>query len=291
MRICRFERGKSVRIARVFPSQNNFTPTDELAFIGLPPFREMIPEHDEVHVSCTFTWDREYCNYLVSAWRDVTDKPVKIGGPALSSPCDDFVAGRYIKQGVTFTTRGCNNNCPWCFVPKREGKLREMPIVPGNIIQDNNFLQASKSHKDKVFEMLRTQKTICFKGGLEAALIDEHFINGISNLRIAALWLACDTDGAFPTFKKAVEKLIRAGYNRNKIYAYVLIGDDMEKNEARLREVYNAGAMPFAQLFQDDCMRKGDYSDEWKRFARSWSRPAAINAHMKRGTDYHDFKT
>jgi hypothetical protein len=227
----------------------------------------------------------------VSAWRDVTDKPVKIGGPALSSPCDDFVAGRYIKQGVTFTTRGCNNNCPWCFVPKREGKLREMPIVPGNIIQDNNFLQASKSHKDKVFEMLRTQKTICFKGGLEAALIDEHFINGISNLRIAALWLACDTDGAFPTFKKAVEKLIRAGYNRNKIYAYVLIGDDMEKNEARLREVYNAGAMPFAQLFQDDCMRKGDYSDEWKRFARSWSRPAAINAHMKRGTDYHDFKT
>ena len=33
----------------------------------------------------------------------------------------------------------CNNNCPWCIVPKIEGKLKELPIVPGNIIQDNNF--------------------------------------------------------------------------------------------------------------------------------------------------------
>ena len=280
-----------MKIVRVFPSRNNFTPTDDYTFIGWPPFRQMIPEHDEVHVSCTFTWDVEYCKELAGAWKDVTVKAVRLGGPAFNSPYEGFTAGRYVKKGVTFTTRGCNNNCPWCFVPKREGKLIEMPIVPGNIIQDNNFLQASKAHKEKVFEMLKTQKTVCFKGGLEAALIDEHFINGISSLRISELWLACDTDAALPGFKKAVDKLRIAGYNRNKIYAYVLIGDNMVQNENRLREVYNTGAMPFAQLFRNDSPVKNEYSEEWKRFHRMWSRPAAIYAHMERGTDYHDFNT
>lgn len=41
------------RIIRVFPSRTSYTPEDEYVFIGMPPF--IIPEHDEVHISCTFT--------------------------------------------------------------------------------------------------------------------------------------------------------------------------------------------------------------------------------------------
>ena len=141
-----------------------------MVFIGLPPFDIFVPEHDEVHVSCTFTWDKAYCETLVHQWEGVTSKPVKLGGVAYGSPANDFVQGMYVKKDIIFTTRGCNNYCPWCIVPKTEGKLRELPILQGNIIQDNNFLMASVAHKNKVFEMLRTQKGICFKGGLQADL-------------------------------------------------------------------------------------------------------------------------
>ncbi|MBE6784169.1 MAG: hypothetical protein E7536_09195 [Ruminococcaceae bacterium] len=260
-----------------------------MAFIGMPPL--IIPEHDEIHVSCSFTWDKAYCEELAFQWEGRTNKPVKLGGPAFGSPAEDFVQGLYIKKNIIFTTRGCNNNCPWCCVPKLEGKLKELPICEGNWIQDNNFLQADRSHKDKVFEMLKHQKAICFKGGLEADLIDEHFINGISGLRIAELWLACDTDARLPEFKKACEKLKSAGFNREKIKSYVLsYGKDRDKDEARARAVYEAGAMPFVQLYRDFSDTKTEYSSDWNRWARMWQRPAATRAHMEKGTDYKDFE-
>lgn len=277
-------------IIRVFPRRTSYTPDDDMVFIGMPPL--IIPEHKEVHISCAFTWDKEYCKELAFQWEWRTDKPVKLGGPAFNSPAEDFVQGLYIKKNIIFTTRGCNNNCPWCCVPKLEGKLKELPICEGNIIQDNNFLQANRAHKDKVFEMLKHQKGICFKGGLEADLIDNHFINGISNLSIKELWLACDTDARLPEFKKACEKLAKAGFNRNKINCYVLsYGKDRDKDEARARAVYEAGAMPFVQLYRDFSDTKTEYDADWNAWARMWQRPAATRAHMENGTDYKDFRT
>lgn len=270
-----------MNILRVFPKRTSYTPDDALAFVGMPPMRFMIPEHDEVHISCTFTWDMDEAEELAFQWEGVTDKPVKVGGVAYHSPVDNFVPGMYIKKNIIFTSRGCNNNCRWCGVRQIEGTLRELPIYEGNVIQDNNFLQCSRQHKDKVFDMLRTQHGICFRGGLEPDLIDDHFISNIQSLRIAELWLACDTDGALPTFKKACKKLTDAGYDRNKIKCYSLIGHNMEKEEARNREIYNAGAMPFSQLERDFSRHKTEYSKEWRDFERMWQRPAATKAHMK----------
>jgi len=272
-----------------------------MAFIGEPSEHHRIPEHREVHISCTFTWDKKLCEHLAYHWEGQTNRPVKLGGPAYGSQADEFIPGMYIKAGITYTTRGCNNQCPWCRVPLVEGRLREITIHQGNIIQDNNFLQASRAHKDKVFDMLRTQKGICFKGGLSAELIDDYFCETLRSLyytrgtkkhsRISELWLACDTDDALPKLKQAAAKLTAVGFNREKIKCYVLIGDDMKKNKVRLHEVYNAGAMPFAMLYRGFADTKDKYDEVWEAFARSWMRPAAIKRHMKSGTHFMDFST
>lgn len=283
------------RIIRVFPHQNSYTPDDDYAFVGMPPMQIFIPEHDEIHVSCTFTWDKKLCEELAYQWEGQTNKPVKLGGVAFGSEVKGFEQGMYMKKNIIFTTRGCNNNCLWCCVPKNEGKLVELPICQGNIIQDNNFLQASKHHKDKVFEMLKTQRGICFKGGLEADLVDEHFCENLASLgasKVKELWLACDTDARLPEFKKACEKLKKVGFNRNKIHCYVLsYGKNRDKDKARAREVYEAGAMPFVQLYRDFSDTKTEYSADWNRWARMWQRPAATRAHMEKGTNYDDFGT
>ncbi len=280
-------------IIRVFPKRTSYTPDDDYTFVGMPPAisDSFIPEHREIHVSCIFSWDKAYAEDLAFQWECRTDKPVKLGGPAFGSPAEDFIQGMYIKPNIIFSTRGCNNNCPWCCVPKLEGPLRELPITPGNIIQDNNFLQARRCHREKLFAMLKTQRLICFKGGLEANLVDDHFVEAVRGLRIDEMWLACDTDGSLQYFKKACAMLVKAGFNREKIKCYVLIGDDMDKNEARLQEVYHAGAMPFAQLYQPYEGKKKRYSDDWNKFHRMWSRPAATRAHVEKGTRYQDFST
>lgn len=272
------------KIIRVFPKRTSYTPIDKYALIGYPMFNDeqLIPPHDEIHISCVFTWDRDKCRKLQAAWTDQTNKPVLLGGPAFESPAKDFKQGMYLNQNMVFTSRGCNNNCSFCCVPKLEGKLKEISICEGNVIQDNNFLQCNKFHKENVFEMLKHQSQISFKGGLQADLIDDAFINNLQSIRLKELFIACDSDSGINRMKKAVEKLKRAGLRQRQINCYALIGDDMDKNEARLREIYNAGAIPRAQLFQPYEDEKKRYSKEWRLFEKQWQRPAATVSHMEK---------
>jgi Fe-S oxidoreductase len=259
-------------IIRVFPHRNSYTPTDDMAFFEEPGL--FIPKHDEVHVCCVFTWDKERCVWLKRQWEVATDKTVKLGGPAYDDAGGDFIPGMYIKRGIVFTSRGCPNKCGFCAVPIREGALRELPIIEGNIIQDNNFLACSKKHREKAYKMLTTQKQVEFRGGLEAGRLTDWDIEQMRGLRIRKLYFAADSDAAVPTIKKTAARLLAAGYKRDHLHCYVLTGDDMVKNEARLIAVCEAGMMPFAQLYQPIDRPLIEYSREWKRFARLWSRPA-----------------
>lgn len=270
-----------MKIARVFPHKKSvFTPTDPDCYFGKPPVWEL-PKYDEVHISVVFTWDKEWAETLALYWRKKGSWEVKIGGPAYGSPCIDFIPGRYVAPGVIFTSRGCPNKCSFCFVPKIEGDFRELPIVPGNIIQDNNILACSDAHWDKLMSMLRTQRGIEFKGGLEARRLTEKRILDLRSLRIKSLWLACDSHSDIPTSTAAIRKLTKVGFTYSHIYVYCLCGKDEEEEEARMHQVFLAGGVPFAQLYQSPDNKKLEYSPEWKKFRKYWSRPASIKSGLK----------
>ena len=262
-------------IIRVFPRRTSLTPSDPYAFVGDPPLWR--PEAEQVLVSCCFIWDKGEALRLQQAWGQYY-RHVELGGPAFGSD-GEFVPGQFVKQGVTFTTRGCNSRCPWCLVPEREGRLRELPITPGYIIQDNNLLQASRGHIEQVFAMLRSQrKAAVFSGGLEAALMTDWVAEELQGLRIDSLFLACDTEAGLKPLRKAFTKL--SFLPRRKLRCYVLIGfqgESIGEAEARLEAVWEAGALPFSQLYQpaDSWI---EYSPAWKALDRTWSRPAAMFA-------------
>ena len=267
------------RILRVFPRRTSFTPTDAMAFVGEPPL--MRPQADEVHVSVTFTWDRERGEHLAAAWRQYYPV-VRLGGPAYGSPAGAFTPGMYVRESVTFTSRGCNHSCPWCLVPTHEGHLSiPGPIPPGWIVQDNNLLQCPREHILRVADMLQAQhRAITFSGGLETRLIDDWVVaNLLWETDIKAVFLACDTVGALRPLLTAVARL--SFLRRDQLRCYVLIGrETMPEAKTRLRAVWDAGCLPFAQLYQppDEWIQ---YSPEWRALARTWSRPAATKALMR----------
>jgi hypothetical protein len=58
-------------IIRVFPTRTSNTPTDEYAFFDVPGL--FIPDHDEVHISCCFTWDKPKAEYMAAQWETSRD--------------------------------------------------------------------------------------------------------------------------------------------------------------------------------------------------------------------------
>lgn len=274
-----------MRIARVFVSKTNMSPRDDNAYFGMPGL--YTPKYDQVHISVTFTWDLPKVEILKQEWSRYGQ--VKVGGPALEDAGDEFVAGQYLKEGVTITSRGCpydSSRCPFCFVPKREGQIRELPIVPGNIVQDNNLLACSKTHRDKVFAMLRMQKRIDFAGGLEAGRVTDSVIEQLRSLKIHQIWLSYDRAERKADLVRVVEKLKRY-FPRDKIRCYVLIGyqgDTLTEAEGRLKEAWDIGTLPFAMRYRTSAGQwEGTYlfnERQWNLLTRKWTRPAATKASM-----------
>jgi len=264
---------------RVFPRRTKWTPDDDLAFIGDPGL--FLPENQPVRISCSFTWDIPEIERLYRAWSAYYDD-VEIGGPAFGDPGAEFEPGVFLKKGITITSRGCPKECPWCFVHPREGDIRELVIKDGWILQDNNILACSFEHVQAVFKMLARQPVpITFHGGLDAEFLTERHVPLFDMIRFRELWFACDHLGAVSHLEKAGE--LFSHLHRNKKRCYVLVGFEGEKlhhAERRLEKVWDLGFLPFAMPYQGD--EKTVYDDDWKRLIKTFSRPAATKAHMKR---------
>jgi len=263
-------------IIRVFPQRTSYTPTDEFAFVGRPPF--LRPDANEVHISCTFTWDKPLAENLANDW-DQYYTNVKVGGPAYDDKGGEFIPGMYLKQGEVITSRGCPNKCSYCFVPKREGSLRLLEIKDGLDILDNNLLACPRPHIEAVLDMLERQKRqVMFRGGLDARLFEEWFADRICEIGLKQAFFAYDRpkddEALYPVFKMLRER----GCSRHKLYCYVLVGykDDTPENALkRLKWVVSQGATPFAMYYRSADEKK-ETPIEWRRFIKAWSRPGAI---------------
>jgi hypothetical protein len=255
-------------VIRVFPRRTKLTPIDELVFIGDPPlFR---PPEMPVRVSVTFTDDIAEGKRLARAWVQYYSD-VQVGGPAFDDPGAEFVPGRFLRQGITTTSRGCIRNCPFCLVPKREGGIRELPIMPGHEVQDNNLLACSRKHIKAVFDMLRGQHAVRFSGGLDTRLLQDWHRPLLDSIKIEAMFFACDDPRQVKPLERASK--ILDGISIGKKQCYVLIGFDMNETlaqaEARCAKVYELGFLPFAMLHQN---RKAER--EWRTLQKHWCRPA-----------------
>jgi hypothetical protein len=262
-----------MKLIRVFPRRTSFTPDDPYVFIGYPTL--WLPDADEVHVSVTFTWDIPEAQRLVDAWSQHY-AVVKIGGPAFGDVGGEFTPGMYVKQGVTFTSRGCIRHCPWCLVPSREGSLRLLDIKPGWILQDNNILATPKDHQMGVYAMLRTQrKAATFSGGIDARLVDDWTAEQFRALRIKEVFLAADTEASLKPLKEATDLLGFLG--RYKLRCYVMVGrnETIAQARERLEAVWQSGCLPFCQLYRP-ADHEVTYSHEWRALQREWARPAAM---------------
>lgn len=269
---------------RVFPRRTTHSPLDSLAFFGPPPLEQFRPPIQPVRVSCVFTWDRPRAEALAAEWRAYYPD-VQVGGPAYDDTGGDFEPGHFLEYGYVITSRGCPNKCDFCFVPKREGGLRSLPIKEGWIVLDNNLLACCDSHIEAVFMMLRYQnRCVKFTGGFESRRITRRVISLLQSVKLpqqnAALFLAYDKPWQDKVVRSAADRLRKAGMCRRQIGCYVLCGyegDTPGQAAERCEYALSFGALPFAMIYRDES--GNEPSGDWRQIRAHWIRPAQI---------YHD---
>ncbi len=174
------------------------------------------------------------------------------------------------------------HNCPFCFVPKIEGELRELPITDGHILQDNNLLACSDKHIKDVFAMLKRQtEPLKLTGGMEAAKLKEWHAKALLDLKPQAIYFAYDLPKELEPLHEAGKTMHAAGFapltKSHCLRSYVLCGykgDTFSKAEKRMMDTINAGFMPFAMLYRD---AKGRTDLSWRKFQRFWDNPMLIH--------------
>jgi hypothetical protein len=138
---------------------------------------------------------------------------------------------------ILFTSRGCIRSCPYCIVPKLEGKIHGVVedlkryIYPDHkriILWDNNFF-AVPNWKKILNELLDIGLPVDFNQGIDARLVDDEKAHMIADLRTPLIRTAFDNIGDKRALTNAIEILSKNGIRRRKIFIYTLYNFYNEK--------------------------------------------------------------
>lgn len=279
------------KLMRIFPRRTKATPLDDMArspkdkLLPFPRYVGYVDEADEIHISVTFTQDIPKAEMLAEQWKHVA--PVFVNGKAYGHDGLDFVPGKYIKPGYTFTSRGCPRRCWFCSVWKTRGSATPIPITDGWNILDDNLLACPEDHVRAVFAMLKRQgRQIEFTGGLEALALQDYQVGLLADMRPRPnCFFAYDPGDPFETLQSAAARMIAAGFTScsHRLRTYVLIGypkDTFALATQRLEQMISIGFTPHAMLWQPEtpAAEKWRPAPEWGKFQRMWARPAIIHA-------------
>lgn len=192
---------------------------------------------------------------------------------------------------IGFLTRGCIRHCPWCVVPKKEGRIRpyktwrEIKRQDSRkiVFMDNNVL-ACPHGIEQMRDMTGQDVRIDFNQGLDARLIDDEIADMLSRLKwIRFIRMSCDTDAMLDIVTGAIRRLQARGVKPYRVFVYLLV-QDVTSAERRAIALRDVGAEVFAQPYRD-FTTNSEPAPELKRLAR-WINHKAIFKTVKCFNDY-----
>lgn len=248
--------------------------------------------YDRVYSSKVFTFTPE-CPYLPedaikggTGYGLYNDLPPEIDGMF-----PDYSIYPQCDYAIGFLTRGCIRACPWCVVPKKEGKIRpyrtwreiKRPDSRLIVFMDNNVL-ACPHGVEQIRDMIGEDVRIDFNQGLDARLITDEIAGILADLKwIRFIRMSCDTDAMLDVVIRAIERLKNHGVKPYKVFVYLLV-QDVVSAEKRAVALRNVGAEVFAQPFRD-FENNAEPAHDLKRLAR-WVNHKAIFKTVQRFEDY-----
>ncbi|MBR4007497.1 hypothetical protein [Fibrobacter sp.] len=205
-----------------------------------------------------------------------------------------------------FLTRGCPNRCPWCVVPRKEGRIRpymdcDEIAIEGRtklVLMDNNILAAGDYAVRQLEKIIEHGYRVDFNQALDARLVTDEYARLLARIK----WIdrrirfGCDTKRQIAECERAISMINGYGY-RGEYFLYTMIGgksDLMEsfervnywwKRNHEQRERHEQNIYPYAQPYRNPD-NPHDKIPEWQKDIARWVNKRQIF----QITDFYNFE-
>ena len=205
-----------------------------------------------------------------------------------------------------FLTRGCPNKCPWCVVPRKEGRIRpymdcDEIAIEGRtklVLMDNNILAAGDYAVQQLEKIIERGYRVDFNQALDARLVTDEYARLLARIK----WIdrrirfGCDTKGQIQECERAISMINGYGY-RGEYFLYTMIGgkSDFKESYERInywwkrnheqRERHEPNIYPYAQPYRNPD-NTHEPIPEWQKDMARW-----VNKHQRfQMTDFYNFE-
>lgn len=286
---------------------------------------------ERLYVSVLYTWSRPAVERLVPLWEQAADE-VLIGGTgwdwrvplpaAIATTSPRWTYELYgIDYGIGYTQRGCHVGCPYCVVPRKEGR-REYRVGQiadlvnprsQHLVLLNNNSMAEEGFFEDVAEIRERGLTVNWNQANDITLLTPRHAAALAGVRYRnfnatnpMLHFAMDqmqrrkrdpATGEIVTYDmlalvpERVQMLKAAGIPAYHLTFYLLLGYDttMEEDLVRFHLLHDLGCNVYALIYRPlsgPASRdgKGRPQGYWVKPLRDW-----INGHAFRTTPFVEF--
>lgn len=216
--------------------------------------------YDIIYSSKVFSWTEEEQNLPKITVRGGTGYEIQSClAENIEHTIPDYSLYSAFTASLGFTTRGCIRACPWCVVPKKEGKIRahaelEEFLRPDSrdvVLMDNNIL----AHEHGIRQLEKSISLglrIDCNQGLDARLIasDDALARLLSRIHWSRyIRLACDSKAQMSAVEAAVMKIRLYGGKKYNFFCYVL-AQDIDDTLERIDFLRALKVDPFVQPYR-----------------------------------------
>ena len=155
------------------------------------------------------------------------------------------------KYSYGFISRGCIRNCSFCFVPKKEGMIKQVATVDSIVrhkvtkFLDNNIL-ALPNHKDILQELVEKQVKCQFNQGLDLRLVDSENSQLLSKMNYFGEYIFAFDNWAY---KRIIEEKIQyLSWRKDwqlKFFVYVHPSMDISETSNRVEWLRAHKCLPY----------------------------------------------
>ena len=252
---------------------------DDVRFERRPTPSLFEPRYDLVYASAIFDWTAPSIERLRLAYPDAI-----VGGTGSGSwrtvesvigvepnGYENYDYSFYpdYRYSMGFSQRGCRLKCPWCVVPRKEGKPVSVNAIEqiwrkgaprAVLLLDNDFF-GQLEWEERVDEIKSGRFRVSFNQGINIRMVDEVSAKALAsieyrdmNFQRRRLYTAWDNLKDEGRFFKGLRMLEEAGVPAKHLMVYMLVGyrEDETEEEVlyRFERLRETGCKPFPMVFE-----------------------------------------